>query len=296
MPLSPHKHPGWLEISIDIHPVAHEALSALLFDLGCQGMVTQDFSGHILKAYWPFQQNFEHLQNRINGCLTELGVIFPEARSFKLRLCNLQDRDWGHSWRRFFHPDRVTPNLMIYPAWEPVPESTEGTVIRIDPGPAFGTGQHPTTRMCLRAMEKGVLDGTWSLLDVGTGSGILALYGERIGARRILAIDTDPEALRWAKRNISLNGQSEVIQLSSDPLEALEEKFDLIVANLILGTILDLLPSFPPIIKQDGTLILSGVLREQVPQVKALLPGHGLGTLEVLYEKEWACVLVKKRP
>ena len=145
-------------------------------------------------------------------------------------------------------------------------------------------------------MEKGVLDGTWSLLDVGTGSGILALYGERIGARRILAIDTDPEALRWAKRNISLNGQSEVIQLSSDPLEALEEKFDLIVANLILGTILDLLPSFPPIIKQDGTLILSGVLREQVPQVKALLPGHGLGTLEVLYEKEWACVLVKKRP
>ena len=295
VPLSPHKHPGWLEISIDIHPVAHEALSALLFDLGCQGMVTQDFSGHILKAYWPFQQNFEHLQNRINGCLTELGVIFPEARSFKLRLCNLQDRDWGHSWRRFFHPDRITPNLTVFPAWEPVPESTEGTIIRIDPGPAFGTGQHPTTRMCLRAMEKGAADRPWSMLDVGTGSGILALYGARLNAHRILAIDTDPEALRWARRNLSLNVQSGEIEFSSKLLGALDESFDLTVANLILGTIVDLFPYFPSVMKQTGLLILSGILREQVPRIEALLPGNGLKTLDILYEKEWACMLVKKR-
>lgn len=294
MSLSSSKHDGWLEIAIDIHPVAHEALSAFLFDLGCQGLVSEDFTGHTLKAYWPFRENSENLRNRINGFLTELEGIFPEAHSSNLRLCNLQDRDWGHSWRRFFHPDRVTPNLTIFPAWEPIPKATKGEVIRIDPGPAFGTGQHPTTRMCLRAMEKAPLPGPWSMLDVGTGSGILALYGARLRASRILAIDTDTEALRWARRNLSLNVQSGVIELASGLLEALDERFDLTVANLILGTIVDLLPYFPSVMKQAGMLILSGILREQVTRVETLLPQHGLKTVEVLYEKEWACIMAKK--
>jgi len=294
VPLSSPKHTGWLEIAIDIDPVAHEALSAFLFGLGCQGLVSEDFTGHTLKAYWPFRENPENLRNRINGFLTELEGIFSEVHSSKLRLRNLQDQDWGHNWRRFFHPDRVTPNLKVFPAWEPIPKSTKGEVLRIDPGPAFGTGQHPTTRMCLRAMEKAPLAGSWSMLDVGTGSGILALYGARLRASRILAIDTDPEALRWARRNLSLNVQSAVIELSSGLLESLDESFDMIVANLILGTIVDLLPYFPPVMKQDGILILSGILREQVTRVETLLPQHGLKTVEVLYEKEWACMLVKK--
>lgn len=292
--LSSPKRTGWLEIAIDIHPSAHEALSAFLFDLGCQGLVSEDFTEHTLKAYWPFREDSENLRNRINGFLMELGDIFPEALSFKLRICNLQDRDWGHSWRRFFHPDRVTPNLTIFPAWEPIPKSAEGEILRIDPGPAFGTGQHPTTRMCLRAMEKDPLTGPWSMLDVGTGSGILALYGALLRASRILAIDTDPEALRWARRNLSLNGQPEVIELSSETLETLGESFDLTVANLILGTIVDLLPCFPSVMKQTGILILSGILREQVARVEGLLPQHGLKTVEVLYEKEWACIRAKK--
>ena len=258
-------------------------------------MVTEDFSAHTLKAYWPFRQDFEDLRNHINGFLSELGGIFPEARPFTLKLSNLQDQDWGHSWRRFFHPDRITPSLTVFPAWEPVPETSTRYIIRIDPGPAFGTGQHPTTRMCLKAMEGVPLSGSWSMLDVGTGSGILALYGAMLNAARILAIDVDPEALRWAQRNLDLNGLSGAVELSSQPLEALTERFHLVVGNLILGTIVDLFPFFSPVTRPDGTLILSGLLREQVPKVEALLPGNGFQKVNVLCEEEWACLIAREK-
>ncbi|MFZ7112500.1 MAG: 50S ribosomal protein L11 methyltransferase [Desulfatiglandales bacterium] len=294
VPASSPKHPGWLEITIDIHPIAHEALSALLFDLGCQGMVTEDFSAHTLKAYWPLRQDFEDLKNRIDGFLAELADIFPEARPFTLRLSRLQDQDWAHSWRRFFHPDRITPNLTVFPAWEPVSEPSTARIIRIDPGPAFGTGQHPTTRMCLKAMEDMPLTGSWSMLDIGTGSGILALYGAMLNAARILAIDIDPEALRWAQRNLDLNGISSAVEISPQPLESLTEHFHLVVGNLILGTIVDLFPFFSPVTRPGGTLILSGLLREQVPRVEALLPVNGFQRVAVRNESEWACVIARK--
>lgn len=293
MTASPPDSTSWLEISIDVHPSAHEALSAFLFDLGCEGIVTEDFGGRTLKAYWPFRQDPEELRNRIAGFLADLGSIFPEARSSECGLRNLQDEDWGRSWRRFFHPDRVTPNLMIYPAWEPVPESIHGEVLRIDPGPAFGTGQHPTTRMCLRAMEMNLPTGPWSMLDVGTGSGILALYAARLGASEITAIDTDPEALRWAERNASLNGLGNALEISGVLLEDLHGTFSLVAANLILGTIVELFPFFPPVLMPGGALILSGLLREQAGRVRELAEDHGLRHGDTMFQEEWACVILK---
>ncbi|MBW2617001.1 MAG: 50S ribosomal protein L11 methyltransferase, partial [Deltaproteobacteria bacterium] len=223
MTTSNPEHPRWLEISIDIHPIAHEAMSAFLFDLGCTGVVLENFRDSSLKAYLPFQENFEDLRNRLNVFLGKLSEIFPQVQSPELTISKIEDQDWSRNWQRFFHPERVTRKLSIWPAWEPVPDSINGHVIRIDPGPAFGTGQHATTRMCLEAMEKIVrADESWTLLDVGTGSGILAMYGAMLGAKRIVAIDTDPEALRWAKQNIDLNGLTGSIELSSIPIEKLE--------------------------------------------------------------------------
>jgi ribosomal protein L11 methyltransferase len=288
------QHPGWLEISIDIHPVAHEALSAFLFDLGCEGIVSEDLRNRTLKAYWPRRTDQEELRMRIKAFLLDLGDIFPELGPFKLRFRHLKDQDWSRNWRRFFHPDRVTPNLLILPAWEPVPRDVEGRVVRIDPGLAFGTGQHPTTRMCLETMERLPLPRSWSMLDVGTGSGILAIYGARLGAHRIAAIDNDPEALRWAERNIALNDLSGSIALSSMPLEGWRDKFSLVAANLILGTIIELMPFFPPVLEARGWLILSGLLSEQVDRVVPLLAEQGLVKDRVLYQGEWACVIGRK--
>ena len=288
------QHTGWLEISILTDPVAHESLSAFLFDLGCSGVVLENFRDSALKAYLPFQEKIEDLRNRLNVFLRNLEEIFPQIPSPELTISKIEDQDWSRNWQRFFHPERVTGKLSIWPAWEPIPASVNGHVIRIDPGPAFGTGQHPTTRMCLEAMEKIVPPESWTLLDVGTGSGILAMYGAMLGAKRIVAIDTDPEALRWAKQNIDLNRLTGSIEFSSISIEKLEDPFSVLVANLILGEILDIFPNFPRLLKPGGLLILSGILEDQVEQVKSVLDSYGFCEHEILFQEEWACLIAKK--
>ncbi|MGD2126488.1 MAG: 50S ribosomal protein L11 methyltransferase [Desulfobacteraceae bacterium] len=288
------EHPAWLEISVDVHPVAHEALSAFLFNLGCNGIVTEEFRNRTLKAYLPVKKEFEDIQNRIKLFLRELEKIFLEVKSPKLTISQINDQDWSLIWRNFFRPQRITGKLTILPPWEPIPPCLEGHVITIDPGPAFGTGQHPTTRMCLEAIEKCSPAGSWTMLDVGTGSGILAIYGAKLEATRILALDTDPVALRWAERNIALNDLSGAIELSSVTLENWAEGFSLVTANLILDTILELFPHFARVLDHGGQIILSGLLREQVHEVEKELARYGLGKDRVSYQEDWACLIAEK--
>jgi ribosomal protein L11 methyltransferase len=134
----------------------------------------------------------------------------------------------------------------------------------------------------------------WTLLDVGTGSGILAVYGAKLGARKVVAMDIDPEAVRWAERNVRLNGLEGDIQLSAVPLDQWKETFFMVTANLILGTILDLMSQFPRVVKPEGWLILSGLLRDQVERVKSPLEDQGFVLYETLFQKEWAAILARK--
>jgi ribosomal protein L11 methyltransferase len=286
---------GWLEISIEIDPIAHDALSAFLFDMGCEGVVTEDFPDRSFKAYLPLQKNFQDIQNKINIFLRKLKEIFPELQSPKVKFSQIRDQDWNREWRRFFRPDHITQRLAVFPAWEPVPQNLEGEVIRIDPGPAFGTGQHPTTRMCLEAMERVSLPEFWTMLDVGTGSGILAIYGAKLGASSVVAIDTDLQAVRWAKGNVALNNLSETIQISSMPLQDLKDSFSLLVANLTLGLIMELLTRFSRLLDPDGWLILSGILGNNVQDLGKHLARHGFCEGQVLRQGEWACMIARKR-
>jgi len=287
---------GWLEISIQIPPVAHDSLSAFLFDLGCTGIVSEDFKDHTFKGYLPFQKDLEDIRNRIEVFLRQLGEIFPGAHSPKWAFKKIEDQDWHTNWRQFFRPERVTPRLMVVPAWEPLPHSFEGHVIRIDPGPAFGTGQHPTTRMCLESVENLPFSPPWTLLDVGTGSGILAIYGAVLGAEGIEAIDVDSEALRWARHNMELNGLGGSIRVSSKPIEEYVDSFSLIVANLILDEILKLFPHFGRCVHPGGYLILSGLLTEQVGGLREVLGGYGFVERETIYREEWGCMVCVKQP
>jgi len=287
------EHPGWLEISIDIDPAAHEALSAFLFDMGCEGIISEDFKDFSLKAYLPFQKDIEDIRSRIEQFIHSLEDIFPEAGSSEIKIQTIKDQDWTVTWRLFFHANQVTQNLMVIPDWEPTPASLKCHVIKVNPGAAFGTGQHPTTRMCLISMEKPSYKGPWTMLDIGTGSGILAIYGVKLGAKRVVAIDIDPEAIIWAKRNIELNSLPIEIELSSQPLAKWEENFSLVTANLILDMILDLSPHFPRILKPDGRLILSGILTEQVRQVEERLNKYRLYIEDAIFQEEWACLTVQ---
>jgi len=288
-------HPEWLQISLQADPVLHDPLSSFLFDLGCTGVVSGDFADRTLRAYLPLDKDLEDIRTRIELYLQELKSIFPEAPLPALQLTLVADQPWELNWRRFFQPVRATRNLLILPAWIPLFKSDADTVIRMDPGPAFGTGKHPTTQMCLEAMERVPVRSPWNLLDVGTGSGILAIYGVRLGAEAALGLDINPEAIRWAERNIRLNDVSASIRLSLRPAEELRETFSLVCANLILGELLRLIPFFPGLMSSESWLILSGVLENQVQEVNTSLVRHGLHVREILHREEWACVIAARR-
>lgn len=288
-------HPGWLEITIDVDSSAREAVSAFLMDMGCDGVVSEAFEDAVMKAYLPADNDPESVRKSIETFLKNISEIFPDISDPKLTITEIKNQDWGTSWRSFFYLEKITDNLMILPAWEAMPDPVSGHVIRIDPGTAFGTGKHETTRMCLRAIEENVPDRPWTMLDVGTGSGILSVYGAMLGAKEVTAIDIDPEAVRWAEKNIELNEIPIRIDLSTTPLEEIHRTYDMVAANLIRNTILELNPLFPKVLASDGLIIFSGILKEQIDDIEEDIYKYGLIKTGETIMGEWACLLVKKQ-
>lgn len=286
---------GWIEVILDIHPAAHEALSTFFFDLGCPGVVSQSFHDRVFRAYLPRNLDSKEIRSGIVSFVKSLEKIFPEIGSPDVTFGIMENRDWSLLWRKHYRPLPISERLTVLPAWEPFPASYEGLLVRIDPGPAFGTGEHASTRMCLRTIEECAPCGAWSMLDVGTGSGILAIYGAMLGAARVVAMDNDPEALRWAARNIEINELSNAIQLSSAPLEDMEERFTLVVANLILDTIMELMPVLSRACEPGGRLILSGLLEEQSGVVEHALARQGFDNVRVFQQQEWVCITAQKK-
>ena len=293
--ISHGENPGWLEIAIETAPELRDPLSAFFFDLGATGLVWEDFGNRTLKAYLPLEESPEDIQNRISTYLNHLTLIHPHLPPPRFKLTKVENQDWQRNWRRFFGPVRISSKLLILPVWEEVPPDAEEThVIRIDPGPAFGTGQHATTKMCLQAIESLGPHESQTLLDVGTGSGILAIYGAQLEFREIEAIDVDPEAVRWAERNIGLNGAANAITLSGTGIEEIQGRFSLVCANLILSELLRLMPAFSRLVETDGHLVVSGILREQVERIQEAQSLAGFFTAHILYEDEWACMILGK--
>ena len=288
--------PDWIEISIQSDPCTHEALSHFLVEsLGCDGVVTDDFSERTLRAYLPAEPPPEDFGPDLEAFLSGLVKWFPGIAPPSFGLDRVRQPDWRTAWREHFRVEQVTPGLLVVPAWEPVPRAVSGRVLRMDPGPAFGTGRHATTRMCLQALEDLAPKRPWSLLDVGTGSGILAAYGALLGASPVEGVDVDEEALRWAGWNLELNDLSGAVRLSSDPLDTWKIPFSVVTANLTLDTIRRLLPQLLRLVAPGGSLVLSGLLREQVSPLGPALAREGLEPVRELRREEWAC-LVLERP
>lgn len=287
-------HSKWIEITVHIDLIAIDALSSFLFDLGCTGIITEETPTPQIKAYIPFKINLGELKAGINLYLINLHKIFPDIPPPSIETSIIENQDWDKNWRKFFKPEQVSEKLMILPEWEDIPTGFYEYVIRIDPGPAFGTGKHATTKMCLQALEKYSPSKSWTMLDVGTGSGILAIYASLLGAEKILGIDIDSEAIRWAERNIALNGIGDTIELSIRPVHEFNKTFSIITANLILNTIIDLLPFFHRLGTKESLFILSGVLCDQIHELEKQLGPAGFCIHKELHLDEWACIIAKK--
>ncbi len=220
----------------------------------------------------------------LKGLLT----AFPQACISQQK--SIGRADWSEHWKQHWHPTPITPSLTICPSWEAYSPRGDEIVLRLDPGNAFGTGTHPTTCLMLQAMEtfaKSHDFSQMSVLDVGTGSGILAIYAAKLGSQSIVGIDHDTEAVKTAIENAQLN-QVEWIQFSDSPLEErCLTPFDLILANIIAPVILELLPEMLCRLSKDGVFLLSGLIATSVDDVQKALESAGFVDIEKLQLGDW---------
>ncbi len=206
----------------------------------------------------------------------------------------INEEDWAEAWKEHFPVMRVGHRLVIRPSWRTFDPRADDVVIALDPGMAFGTGLHPTTRLCLAGIERWSDEGLLSdahVLDVGTGSGILAVAAALLGASYVLGIDTDPLAVETAARNATENGVTDLVEVrrGSLPLETPRE-YHLVVANLIAGLLIDLSEELAAVVWPDGRLLASGIFHERESEVVRAFESAGLRVISRVAEGDWIVI------
>lgn len=302
----------WLEISMVVDGEMAEAVAEVMARYARTGVVIEstqvrvdmdsDEAGHAegplrVSAYLPIDENLETTRRELEQGLWYLGRIRP-LPSPKFR--PVYERNWAEAWKKHYRPIPVGRKLIIVPAWMDSPDEKR-IPIRIDPGMAFGTGTHPTTRLCLEFEEKilgeqGVTSGV-QVIDVGCGSGILSVAALKLGASRALGVDVDPEAIESARKNAQINAISERLELGTGSLsQILAGQFSirrapLVLANILAPVIIRLLDEgLAGLLAPGGDLLLSGILEEQAASVEAAARKVGLEIQERLQFEDWVAL------
>lgn len=212
---------------------------------------------------------------------------------YQLNTTGVEQEDWQNAWKQYYHAMEIGRRLAIVPGWETY--ETDRTVITMDPGMAFGTGTHETTSLCLETLDE-LVKGGERVLDIGTGSGILAIAALKLGAARAEGVDIDPMCVRTAGENAQRNGVADRFTvLVGDLSDKASGTYDLITANIVAAAILSLAPAVPALMKDGGRFIASGIIDERREEVLAGLEAAGLRPLEVKEKRGWVCILCGKK-
>lgn len=225
------------------------------------------------------------------------GMYGPNADFGRLHVETtlVKDDDWKDKWKEFFKPSKITDSLVVKPTWEEYTPAEGEHVIEIDPGMAFGTGTHETTTLCMVLMEKYLKDGD-SVMDVGCGSGILAIAAAKLGCKDILGIEIDPDAVRTAIENVELNKADDVVVVKEGDLtKGVDKVVDLMVANLMAPLVIELSGAAADHMKDGGIYISSGILVEKRDQVAEAVKAAGFEIVEILEKGEWCAIAAQKK-
>ena len=304
----------WQEFRISIHREAQEALSNQLIELGSQGVAIsdsldilnhQDSFGEILPeveasdmvtvtAYFPDTANLTEITDKLQKAISNFQDLGIETGTVLFHQESLAEEDWAENWKQYFKPARITHDLTIVPSWTDYDAAFGEKIIKLDPGMAFGTGTHPTTKMSLFALEQ-VLRGGETVLDVGTGSGVLSIASSLLGAKNIYAYDLDDVAVRVAQENIELNPGMENIRVATgDLLRGVEHQADVIVANILADILIHLTDDAYRLLKDEGSLIMSGIISEKWDMVRKSAEAAGFFLETHMIQGEWnACIFRK---
>lgn len=289
----------WIEVNISVTHEAVDAVADIMTSVGAQGVAIEDpqlindlrNSGTWELCDIPEQQNTEvvtisayYVDNeRLQGTIEKIEkeVALVEERIGKCRFGNTRFRkvtetDWANEWKQYFHVTHVGKSLVIKPSWEEYDAQPGEHVIKIDPGMAFGTGTHHTTNMCMARLEQ-VLPKDATVYDVGTGSGILSIAAGLLGAKEVVAVDIDPNAVKVAEENIADNDLQDVVEVrEGDLLAGTSGKADLIVANIIADIIIMFVKDVPLRLKPNGIFLASGIITERMADVAKAAEAAGM--------------------
>ena len=314
----------WIRFTLDTHTDAVDMLSYMLDEIGVEGIEIED---HVPLSEEDKKKMFVdilpdpedndgtakvHFYMEPENCnpekiMMQVQDIFQEVKQFcnigkgTVSLSDTEDKDWINNWKTFFKPFRAADNIVIKPTWETYEKENEDDIlIEIDPGIAFGTGSHETTKLCIQALDKYVKKGD-SVLDVGCGSGILSIAALKLGAAHATAIDIDEVAVKVAAENMEVNHipASQYTLFDGDLItnSFLKVKagtgHDIVVANILADVIIPLTGVIRPHLKKGGLYITSGIINTKEEEVREALIANGFEILGVEYMKEWCCFIAK---
>ncbi|MFD0586721.1 50S ribosomal protein L11 methyltransferase [Paenibacillus sp. GCM10027627] len=323
----------WYELTIATTEEAQEMISNFLHEMGAGGVSIEE-SGTlnkprdtslgqwyelplndipegqaVIKGYFPEGTEIETLMEQLKPRVEELKQFDIDPGEVAYSAAVVDDEDWANAWKQYFKPIQVTETLTIKPTWEQYEPKPGERILELDPGMAFGTGTHPTTALCLQTLEF-VIQGGEEVIDVGTGSGILAIGACKLGAKSVLALDLDPIAVSSATENVRLNGLSDDIEVRlSDLLGVLREEeasssngvklrvsvpVDLVVANILAEIILLFIDDVFESLKPGGTYIASGIYKNKEEDVERGLLASGFEIIEKRRDADWIAFVAKK--
>lgn len=267
-----------------------------------QGPLTWDFAdinilehkgtAAVVKAYFSQDDKIDEIVEAVKMGLEELKKMNIEIGEGIVTYKEMHEEDWANNWKQYYKPVKITDKIVIKPIWEEYKEEKDDLVIELDPGMAFGTGTHETTRMCIQALDKYVERNT-TVFDVGCGSGILAIAAAKLGAKQVVGVDLDPVAVDSAKENVSFNNLDNIEILEGNLLDVVKGKSDIVVANIIAEIICVLTDDVKKALNEGGLFITSGIIHDRVEMVTDKLKKCGFEVMEINKDGEWNCIVAK---
>lgn len=305
----------WFEVKIITSSEAVEPVSGIFYGLDVKGVAIEDprdilereqgplswdfadinifeygNEAAVVKGYFNEEDNISYIEEYIEGKIAELKDMGINIGEGKVLVRQVYEEDWANNWKKYYKPTKIGEKIVIKPIWEEYAAKDNEIIIEMDPGMAFGTGTHETTRMCIEALEKYVTPDT-TVFDIGTGSGILAITAAKLKARAVTGVDLDPVAVDSAKTNVEFNNIKNINILHGNLMDVVNGKADIVVANIIADVIIFLVEEVKSFLNKDGYFISSGIIKERKDDVINKLTSCGFRVVEANTLGEWVCIV-----
>lgn len=289
----------WIEIAIESSEAAVDAVANILVEEGCGGAAigpvppATDHCANRVAGYLPVDDRLEARLINIRERVRLLPSYGLPLESDEITITPVADEEWATAWKKHFKPVRIG-QIVVKPTWEEFDAEPDDVIVDIDPGMAFGTGYHPTTKLCLLVIQD-IIKGGETVLDVGTGSGVLAIAAARLGAKSVVGLDIDSVAVEVAQENVRQAGLSDQIKIyQADSPTVFDSKADIVFANIIAKVLVEMAEALASKVKVGGTVIASGIVTQRADQVRDAFKAVGLNIVKEHTDGEWVALVCER--